>query len=143
MKNILVAVCLLGLATSVKAGLLEPIQATLIDHVEAVTQFDDHGNERISLLDSVLRIGSYEGETLFHVQAGFSGDTAPEQGQSANWLVGGMLRLDPFFKGINTPEHWSFLKALEVGAGGYYDFETQDWFPAITVGLGFTLNPKS
>lgn len=126
---------------SAKAGLLDPIQATLIDHVEATTQFDDKGNERISLLDSVIRIGSYEGESLFHVQAGFSGDTAPEQGQNANWVAGAMLRLDPFIHGVEVPSHWEFLKSLQVGIGYYFDFETEEEFPALNIGLAFDPAP--
>lgn len=142
-KLLIVPVLIMGLRNQSKANpLSDMIHATLIDHVELAIQFDDKGNQRLSLLDSILRIGNYNGYPLLHGQIGFSGDTVPPPGQKPNWIAGWFLRLDPFFKSVSVPAHWEFLKRLEFGTGWHYDFETKDKFANITVGLAFDPSPK-
>lgn len=120
------------------------IESTLLDHVVTVTQFRS-GKTNLALLDSIVRIGSINESSILDIQAGFSGATKPEPGQSAaaNLVAGAFLKVNPFLDSyVSFPEHWKFLSSLEHGAYINYDAREKAWYGGYQAGLAFGLNPK-
>ena len=127
------------------AELPDIIKSTLIDHVSVVTQFDSRGATRLAFMDSVIRIGSYEHDSILELQAGFTGEYDPDAGDigSANFVAGGLFRVDPFIKqGVNFDEHWLFLKSIQHGPTCHYDFREKEFYFSYQAGLAFSLDPK-
>lgn len=119
------------------------IQTTLLDHVTTVTQFKS-GETKLALLDSIIRVGKYNDKSIFDVQAGFSGETAPDSTEptGANLLIGGLLKASTFASGLaKFPEHWEFLNSLEYGPYIQYDFREDVWVGGFQAGLAFSLQP--
>lgn len=120
------------------------VVATLIDHVSPVTQIKN-GETKLALVDSVIQIGSYNGKSIFDLQAGFSGETAPQSGEvaGANLVVGGFFKVSSLMNGhVHFPEHWAFLKAVEHGVAYTYDFREKRDYVSYQIGLAFALQPK-
>lgn len=142
MKKIIFGLFLLASPLSAQ-GLGDLIKATLLDHIGPVVHYDDKGNTRYALIDSVILIGRYKENPIFQGQVGLAGLTKPEnQGDGLNLIAGGLVRVDPFFgEYVNIPDHWEFLKAVEWGPVGFYDFTEREWYSGIQVGLSFDLNP--
>lgn len=142
MKKALMLLAVLMLSVSVKAEDL--IKTTLLDHVTTVTMFKS-GESNLALMDSVILLGSVDGKSLFDIQAGFSGETRPEEGEptGASLLAGGFFKVSSLINAkAKFPAHWEFLRSLEHGVSYVYDFRQKRDFVAYQVGLAFGLNPK-
>lgn len=150
MKITLIAISLfLSPLTLYADDIIKSFEASLMDHVVTSTMFGftkhDSGPPRLLLVDSVIRIGRYENESLFDIQAGFFGNSnnVEDEADVANWIVGGQLRLDPFTrKYINLSPAYEFLNAVEHGLVGYYDFTNKHFIAGYSVGLSFDLFDK-
>lgn len=141
MKKLLIAVALLFLA--VKSQAADQIVTTLLDHVTVCTQFSS-GETKLALLDSVIQVGKINGRSILDLQAGFSGDTAPdpEEPSGANFLVGAFFKVSSLIGDrLNLPEHWRFLNSIEHGPSFSYDLREKDTYISYQVGLAFTLYP--
>lgn len=119
------------------------ITSTLLSHVMTVTQFQS-GQTNLALVDSVVQIGSMNGHSIFDLQAGFSGDVAPQPGEEKNFLLaGGFLKVSSLIKDkVHFPDHWQFLNSLEHGPTLFYNFKEKQWQGSYQIGLAFGLNPK-
>lgn len=140
LKHLVYGAALLFCAAMARA---EMITATLIEHVSPVTQIKN-GETKLALVDSVVQIGSYKGKSIFDLQAGFSGETAPQAGEAAgaNLIVGGFLKVSSLIPQTKFPEHWAFLKAVEHGVAYTYDFREKRDYVSYQIGLAFALQPK-
>lgn len=142
MKKMILFLVAFGVVSSLKAENL--ITTTLLDHVAIVTQFHS-GETRLALVDSVVQIGSVKGKSILDLQAGFSGETAPDAGEvtGANFIAGGFLKVSSLLgTKVNFPAHWRFLNSIEHGVKVDYDFREEDTSVSYQVGLAFTLAPK-
>lgn len=120
------------------------VSLTLLDHVMAVTQFRS-GETNIALVDSIVRIGSTNGESVFDLQAGFNSNVKPDSGEvaGANLIVGGFFKVSSLVKDkIKFPDHWKFLNSIEHGPVYFYDLRDKDDFIGYQVGLAFSLQPR-
>lgn len=142
MKKLLLFVSLILVSPVVRAE-EDIIISTLLSHVMTVTQFQS-GQTNVALMDSVVQIGSINGHSILDLQAGFSGNVAPEPGEEKNFLLaGGFLKVSSLIKDkIHFPEQWQFLNSLEHGPTLFYDFKDKTWEGSYQVGLAFGLNPK-
>ena len=139
----LIAILLLVLALTPWAKAEEPmVVGTLLDHVTTVTQFAS-GKTNLALLDSVVLIGSYKGQSILDLQAGFNGTAAPESA-GMNLVAGGFFKVSSLLKDkMHLSPQWKFLNSLEHGVAYQYDFRNKRDYVVYQVGLAFTLNPKS
>lgn len=141
LKEIVVAA---GLVLCAAVAHADMVAATLIDHVAPVTQFKS-GETKLAVVDSVIQVGSVNGKSLFDLQAGFSGETAPQSGEvtGANFIVGGFFKVSSLLNGhVKFPAHWDFLKAVEHGVAYTYDLREKRDYVSYQVGLAFSLQPK-
>lgn len=141
MKKMLLAIVLF--ASPVISHGEDLITSTLLDHVMTVTQFQN-GQTNLALIDSVVQIGKVNDHSLLDLQAGFSGDVAPEPGEEKNFLLaGGFFKVSSIIRGkVHYPEHWQFLNSIEHGPALFYNFREKQWKGSYQVGLAFGLNPK-
>lgn len=150
MKKALVALCLLFCASMVQAVEIgDYIKATLLDNVSAMSMYgfagNDQGPARLSLVDSIFKIGKFDKASIVDVQAGFFGNANDVSGESqfAHWIYGAQLRIDPFVKHyIPLPAQWEFLHAIQHGPVAFYDATEKDEFFGYSVGLSFDLQPN-
>lgn len=120
------------------------ITTTLLDNVTTVTQFQS-GQTNLSLLDSIVLIGNYHGQSILDLQLGFSGNVkpGPDEVTGADYLAGAFFKFNPFLRErIHVPVEWEFLRSLEYGVGYHYSFRTKRDFLSFQVGFAFDLNPK-
>lgn len=119
------------------------IQGTLLDHVMPVTQFQS-GQTKVALVDSIIRIGRIDGNSLVDIQAGFNGNTKPQPDEptGVNLVAGGFLKISTLISTkVNYPLHWEFLRSIQHGPAVMYDFRQKEWRGSYQVGLAFNLDP--
>lgn len=151
MRKLMLMITVLLLGQSVRSeGLGDLIKTSLIDNVGLVAQYgfedEDKDGPKMALVDSIIQIGSYKGDSLLDLQLGFFGDTKPEPGdtEAISYIGGAYLRLDPFVRNLVTlPEHWEFLKAIQFGPVAFYDFREKEWYGSLQVGLFFDPKPST
>lgn len=124
-------------------GIGDQINATLLSHVETITQFAADGTTRIGLLDNVFQIGkigdSYIGAARFGYKGIANSDGSFGRG---GYEAGVFIHLNPIVKDVITLNpQWDFLNALEYGPSYNYDFSQHQGFVSFDIGLAFGLNP--
>lgn len=138
-KMILAMLLLLAPSMSRADGIWDMIKASLIDHVSAVSQVGD-GHTKAAAVDSIIRIGKWNGQSILNLQAGFNKDLGEED--TTHLIYGGQIRLDPFITPkLNLPEHWVFLKNIEYGPAMHYDQRNSVWYGYFQAGWVFGQNP--
>lgn len=149
MRKIIGCLVFVFMAVTARADIGTDIKKSLLDHVDTVSLFgigrQSKGPTKLAMVDSVIRIGNYAGDSILDLQAGFFGDTKPVQGetQAVNWIYGAQLRIDPFLKNkLPVPPEWEFLKALEQGPSVFYNSTGKEWFYGYEMGLSFGLSPN-
>lgn len=120
------------------------VRGTLLDHVSYTGQLRD-GESRGAFVDSIVKIGSYNGRSIFDIQAGFAGEAKPETATETGvkWICGGLFKVSSLIRDtVKFADHWEFLNALEYGVKYDYDFTDKRDYVSIQVGLAFSLEPK-
>lgn len=150
MKKLVGLVCLCLMPAMLNAqDILKSFEASLLDHVVASTMFgftdNAKGPSKLVLVDSIVRVGHFENDSLLDLQAGFFGNANDVTGENnvANWIAGAQLRVDPFMrKYLNLNPTYEFLNAVEHGVTAYYDFTNEEFIAGYSVGMSFDLVAK-
>jgi len=149
MKKMLIVLAAMTCANlSMAEDIRDYVKATLLDHVDLMTMYgfgEDQGPAKLAMVDSIIRIGSYQNSSILDIQGGFFGNSneVEDENQVANWIGGAQLRVDTFLRGkIPFPLHWEFLNAVEHGPVAFRDFTNNKWFLGYSVGLSFGLEPN-
>lgn len=143
MRKIAIVLGVLGMCSLSHAdGLSDQINATLLGHVETITEFTTKGRTQLELLDTVFQIGKFGNNYLGAVDGGFLGDTAPVAAQRIDYTVGIKFHLAPILRKyiVFNPE-WTFLNSVELNPRYSYNFTEHHGVMGLAVGLAFGLSP--
>lgn len=146
--TVLLFVLLVGCAVNSEAvevgDTQDRVVLTLLDHVMAVSQIGEE-KARMAFVDSVVLIGNYHDESILDLQGGFIGTVKPESASDTgiDWIGQAFFKLHPFVRRkVKLAEHWVFLKSVEYGVVGGYNFTEKDWYTRFQIGLAFGITPK-
>lgn len=126
-------------------GVGDQITASLINHVSAHSQWTTKGENRLSLLASIIEIGKMDGSSIAQIRFGYNTIVnSDNQTEPDNGYVGDIyMNISPFLrKYVKLDPDWTFLNSIEMGPAFSYDFQHHHSYAAFSVGLAFSLNPK-
>ena len=155
LAGILFAFCQAGFCESPPLNI--PLTFGLIDHVSIHVQRNQDGENRVSMMTSLVRAGvkktEFETSSVWQIRWGVIGfrsednkrrDTRNNLGD-LDYTTDLFLNLGPILRdSLNQPirSDFNFLNSLECGPAFSYNFRKRDTYFSFSIGLAFSLNPK-
>ncbi len=146
MKKMIIGLILMfGLSHVQASELGDQITASLIEHVAAHSQWTTKGENRLALLASIIQIGKIDKSSIAQIRFGYNAVASGEDVKRSAGYVGDVyINFSPFIRRyVNFDKDWTFLNTIEIGPSYSYDFYQHHSYLAVSVGLAFSLNPKS